>query len=355
MRWIWVILWLAGPATAQSPEEAARAAQAELTAAVVALEAAGSGRDRVTGLTGVVRAFEEALGAVREGLRRAAVRETVLTRQLQAREAEVAELLGALQVLSRARGTTVLLHPSGPAGAARSGMILADITPVIQSEVVLLRADLQEISDIRALQASVSDTLTAGLRSAQEARVALSAAIADRAPLPQRFTQDPVKVALLIAASETLEAFASGLADVQGAIETAATPAASDLRGTLPWPVFAEVLRPSGATDAAGIARPGVVLTTSSEALVTSPTAATIRYRGPLLDYGNVIILEPAADTLIVLAGLKTLYVSVGDVVGGNAPLGLMPQNVGSERTTLYVEVLEAGEAVDPALWFAQR
>ncbi|MEZ5674302.1 MAG: hypothetical protein R3D81_03325 [Thalassovita sp.] len=43
-------------------------------------------------------------------------------------------------------------------------------------------------------------------------------------------------------------------------------------------------------SDAAGIARPGVVLATRPRALVTTPTAATIRYLGPLLDYGNVMI-----------------------------------------------------------------
>jgi hypothetical protein len=44
-----------------------------------------------------------------------------------------------------------------------------------------------------------------------------------------------------------------------------------------------------------GVARPGLVLATRPNALVTTPWPASVRYAGPLLDYGNVIILEPEA------------------------------------------------------------
>ena len=53
------------------------------------------------------------------------------------------------------------------------------------------------------------------------------------------------------------------------------------------------MLRGMNEADAAGIKRPGIILATRPGALVNAPTAATIRYVGPLLDYGNVMILEP--------------------------------------------------------------
>jgi septal ring factor EnvC (AmiA/AmiB activator) len=55
------------------------------------------------------------------------------------------------------------------------------------------------------------------------------------------------------------------------------------------------ILRQFNEADAAGVARPGVVLATHPNALVTTPWPASVRYAGPLLDYGNVIILEPEA------------------------------------------------------------
>jgi septal ring factor EnvC (AmiA/AmiB activator) len=34
----------------------------------------------------------------------------------------------------------------------------------------------------------------------------------------------------------------------------------------------------------------------------------------PLLDYGNVIILEPESDYLLIVAGLATVFVQAGDL-----------------------------------------
>ena len=76
-------------------------------------------------------------------------------------------------------------------------------------------------------------------------------------------------------------------------------------RGHLPLPVKGQVIRGFGEKDAAGIARPGLVIATEPRALVTAPVAATIRYRGPLLDYGNVMILEPDAALCWCLPGSR--------------------------------------------------
>ena len=126
------------------------------------------------------------------------------------------------------------------------------------------------------------------------------------------------------------------------------------------------LLRP-GETDAKGVKRPGVTLATRALALVTAPWAATIRYRGPLLDYGNVMILEPGGGYLLILSGLQTVYGDVGDVVGAGQPLGLMggtatsgadilsaeaDQGGDSGSETLYVEVRHRAEPVDPLDWF---
>ncbi|MGB1024817.1 MAG: peptidase M23, partial [Paracoccaceae bacterium] len=58
-------------------------------------------------------------------------------------------------------------------------------------------------------------------------------------------------------------------------------------RGAVPLPVFGVLLGGFEAQDAAGISRPGLLLATAPAALVTSPWFGTVRYAGPLLDYGN--------------------------------------------------------------------
>ena len=61
--------------------------------------------------------------------------------------------------------------------------------------------------------------------------------------------------------------------------------------GSLALPVQGIVLRRANQPDAAGVARPGIIMATRPGAIVTTPAAATIRYSGPLLEFGNVVIL----------------------------------------------------------------
>lgn len=351
-----------------TPAKAARAAAAQLEAASVTLQRAGDARDRVSALTTTVQAYEAGLAAMRDGLRRAALRERQLTGALQARESEVAQLLSVLQTMGQAPTPTLLLHPTGPTGTARSGMILADVTPSLERKAEALRRDLDEVSVLRQLQKGAVARMQNGLTGVQQARSDLSQAIADRTNLPRRFSEDPVKTALLIASTETLEGFASGLSEIPRGQETPIElPDIALRKGDLPLPVEARVLRRAGEADAAGVRRPGLVLATRPNAIVTTPAAATIRYRGPLLDYGNVMILEPKPGLLFVLAGLETVFGNTGQVLPEGSPVGLMGGNdpeigailsqtsdgTGTDRSeTLYIEVRRGKTPVDPETWF---
>jgi septal ring factor EnvC (AmiA/AmiB activator) len=191
-----------------------------------------------------------------------------------------------------------------------------------------------------------------------------------RRDLPQRFVEDPLKTAVLIAATETLAAFANSVGLIATEEMTTALPDIAGQKGRLAMPVRGQLLRLKDEADAAGVVRPGIVLATRPRALVTAPTAATIRYRGPLLDYGQVLILEPQKDTLFVLAGLAQVYGKIGQVVPAGSPLGLMggqtPQldailsqsrdGTGIDRTeTLYIEVRQGDTPVDPLDWFTSQ
>lgn len=371
MRWLAALclLCLPGLALAESdPAEAARKAAKRLNAAAASLDQAEGARNRVKALTETVHAYEDGLQAVREGLRRAAIREETLTRELQSREGEIAKLLGVLQSIGATPSPVLLLHPNGPVGTARSGMILADVTPALEQNVARLRTQLEEVGVLRLLQQSAVDRLQEGLNGAQKARTALSQAISDRVELPRRFTEDPVKTGLLIASSETLEGFASGLSEIAVGESPGSLPGIDDRKGNLPLPVRGRILRRAGEADAAGITRPGIVMTTRPHALVTTPSAATIRYKGALLDYGNVNILEPQAGLLLVFAGLDVVYGKIGEVLPGGSPVGLMggpgfddgailsqtdKEKTGAEQTeTLYIEVREDNSPVDPEAWF---
>ncbi len=358
-------LCLATPAMAQTVAEVAAGAAADLQASIAALDDASSSKDRVAALTTTIRAYEAGLATLREALRQARLRETQLTLRSEAERGRLTQLLGVLAQVDADPGPQLLLHPAGPVGMARSGMILAEIAPALQAEAEKLRGELTELRDLRRLQEAAATTLADGLGRAQVARSALSQAISDRTDLPKRFDDDPAAMQALLDSAETLDAFAAGLApDGESATDFA------DRKGTLPLPVQGTLLRRADEADAAGVRRPGVTLATRPQALVTAPHPGTIRYRGPLLDYGNVMILEPAGDYLLVLAGMGTVYGEVGEVVAEGAALGLMGGAEGTddaaeflaapdaggavrETETLYMELRRGTVPEDPAPWFA--
>lgn len=364
---LFLMLWpMAGLAQTDAADQA-RAASAALEEASGLLDDADGARDRVKALTETIQAFEIGLGAMREGLRRVAIKEAELSTKLNARDGEVAQLLGALQSIGANPSPVTLLHPSGPTGTARAGMLLAELTPALNRRADGLRRDLEDVQTLRALQTDAAKRLQDGLTEVQAARTALNEAMANRTDLPLRFTEDPVRTAILIASTETLDGFASGLSEIV-TNEVAPAPAILDGEaGDLPLPVQGLVLHGAGDVDAAGVKRPGIILATRPQAIVTTPTAATVRYTGPLLELGNVVILEPQADVLFVLAGLDVVYAKTGEVIAAATPIGLMGggqaaqgtassplrEGTGTDRSeTLYIEVRQDNIPQDPSDWF---
>jgi murein hydrolase activator len=357
---------LTAPLRAETVAEQAARASDNLSAAVIALDAAKSAKDQVSALSQTIHAYELGLDALREALRQASIREAGLTLDYNAKRDHVATLVAALMQIEANPGPLLLLHPAGALGTVRSGMLLADVTPALQAEAETLRDNLKELRDLRGLQLGAGEKLTAGLLAAQAARTALSKAISDRTDLPKRFTEDQNTLLGLLESSDTLDAFASGLTithDDTGAIRNFAAA-----KGTLPLPVLGKLLRRANEADATGTRRPGISLATRPLALVTAPWPATIRFHGLLLDYGNVMILEPGDGYLLILAGMETIYGELGEVVGAGAPLGLMggkdasaaefmvstQEGGGAQATeTLYMELRQGATPVDPETWFA--
>jgi septal ring factor EnvC (AmiA/AmiB activator) len=366
-----IVLMVAAAATAAAaatPAEEARRAAGDLAEAVAALQAAEAATDRIAAVSRAIRAYETGLEALRTALRGAAAREAALAARFEAERDRVARLLGVLSGLQGDPGPLLLLHPSGPLGTARAGMMLAEVTPALQAEAAALRARLEETAALRAAQADAAATLARGLAAAQAARSALAEAVARRGAVPRGGTGDAATLAALAADAATLDRFAAALEASPAPLTGAAADFAA-MQGRLPLPVVGRVLRRAGEADAAGIRRPGLVIATGLAALVLAPVTATIRYRGPLVDYGNVMILEPAPGYLLVLAGMDSVFGEAGEIVVPGAPLGLMggTDPVGGEfpgdlrngagatgSETLYMELRQGGAPVDPASWFIE-
>ncbi|WP_411889049.1 murein hydrolase activator EnvC family protein [Yoonia sp. SDW83-1] len=357
MRLAAFLICLALPVQAQSPEAAAGTAMDRLLAARTQLEQAQTKRDRVKALTETVQAYEDGLAAMRDGLRQVATREAALTAELSARRDELSDLIGALQAIGRTPTPVLQSHPQGPLAAARAGGIVADLTPALETQVSALQEQLSELDRLRTLRIKAAETLTDGREAAQTARTALGIAISERTDLPQRFSEDSVQTALLVASAETLDGFARGLAGSLPSSDTGLTA-----EGNLPLPVAGYVLPDNGQ------GRPGVRIAAQPQALVTTPVAATLLFHGAVLDYGSVVILEPAADVLFIIAGMEQTFGTAGQILPAGEAIGLMGGNGQADdgilsenavfdddqtQQTLYLEVRSGQSPVNPDTWFA--
>lgn len=368
--WVVVSLWGTIPALAQSDLEAqAKEAQIALEHAWDQLERSKTAKDRISALTAAILSFEQSLGLARDSLRQISVLEARATQNLSVEEEAYAELIGVLLSIDKSPIQAELLHPNGPMATARGGMLISDLLPALEEKVQSLRRDLDAARYLADLQSQVSLDLQAGLVALQETRAALGRAIADRDDLPKRFVEDPAQTAILLAAADTLDIFADGLSMIAFNEAEGSLPDITTRKGTLPLPVQGKVIRYFNEADAAGIKRPGIVIATTNNALVRTPTAATIRYRGPLLDYGLVSILEPQKDILYILAGLSTVYGDIGEVLPAGSPVGLMgtSENIdkknlietinddgGLRGETIYIEVRVNKAAENPLVWFEE-
>lgn len=364
-------LALAAPAGADDAGADARMAAQGLRDAAGQLNEALSAEDQVEALTAMIRAYEQGLAALREGLRHAGAREAEIRAGFESRRETLSRMLATMAVMERDPEVTLLLHPAGPEATARAGMVLADLAPALRAEADAMRQGLDEIAALRATEEAAANVVAQGLGEVQEARRLLATAMSDRGDLPSRYLENPSELEALVKSAETLDGFAEGVAGLEADVG----PPISDFEGAagaLPMPVVGSVLRGHDQPDAAGVRRPGLVIATGPAALVTAPWTASIRYRGPLLNYENVMILEPAKGYLIVLAGLSRVFGEVGDVVMAGDPVGMMPgveapaAEFGADfvlsaaaggdaarMQTLYLELRKGKQALDPADWFA--
>ncbi len=330
-----------GAAGRADPQRAAAApwSEAQLTERVAALS------DR-----------ETALAALRERYFAAEDAEQAIRRDLRYRRDEIARLLVALQAFGRTDRPDALPHPAGPLAAARARLMRAALRPQMQAGADALAAELRAVAAAQSQQADQLALIEATLETLAAERAALRALLDER-PAASAEAQVP---AALLREAESLSDLAAALA-ASGAEAGEPPPA-------LAAPVVGAVRRGFRARDGAGVRRPGLVLDALPQGVVRAPAAGIVRYAGPYLDYGYVVVIEPRRDLLILLAGLATLDTATGarvetgallGQIGGRPPTAqeylMLGHQQGGETPpeTLYMELRHGRDPIDPSPWLA--
>lgn len=362
-----ICLALAAPAAAQSEFPEIERAKSALATAADALKAARSGRARLAALGKAVSAHEVALAAYRSGLRNMAGRESRIRSEMLSDRARLDQLIGALQSLARAPRSALMAFPGGPVGAARGAGLMAEISPVLNDRIADLKSRIEALEQLRASQDAARVAARGALASLQDLRSQTAEAIR------RRRSRDLAPRAELKAQAEAAEAQAKSIDDLAATLAGAALTDTGQLvtfteaRGLIPPPVQGTMTAGFGAPDPWGRQGFGVTFEASAYAQVSAPWDGTVRYAGPLIDYDQVVVLEPEEGTLIVMAGLATVDRVVGETVLAGERLGDLGgpipdsdeflleastdrDEIGAE--TLYMELRRGGQAIDPVDWF---
>ncbi|MFD2814054.1 murein hydrolase activator EnvC family protein [Paracoccus aerius] len=367
-------LVLAAPVPAQEPSvtaavSEAQDAAAQLRAAVAKLADAVSADDQVTALTEVIRGYEQGLSALRDGLRQASAREAELRARFESQRGRLASVLGAMTALQQAPETTMLLHPAGALANARSGMVLSDVTPACGPRPSGCRTTWLKSPPCATCRQARRRCWARGLpRCRKRAACWQAPSPTDQAcrcamPMPPPNCSNCATPRSRWTNSRQGFPGCNWMSARRWRISRAPR-APFRCPPSAPSCAFTASPTPRASNGPAGSSQPPA-------ALVTTPWSATIRYRGPLLDYGNVMIVEPARGYLLVFAGMSQVFGEVGDVLQAGDPIGLMggteapAQEFGAQFVTdaaiggnagqtesLYLELRKGQETLDPAEWF---
>lgn len=353
----------ASAATVESPADPAadlQAAVARVAAARGVVEAAKP--DDMAARAAAVAGFERAMTGLQAAVAAAVAREEALAAELEADRDTTARLLASLAAMTRLAPQAQGLHPDGPLAAARAAATMEKVGPALEAEAADLRGRYAALAAARATAVGGEQALEADAAALQAAQAALATAMA--AAFPEPVPPPSPTLAALARDSLTVGALAGALADARIGDPPAPAGAAA---GPMLWPVSGTLMRRFEERDAAGVRQPGVVVAAPPLAVVRAPADAAVRYAGPFLEYGYVLVLEPEAGTMVVLAGLARLGAQAGTVVrrgdligmlGGRLPDVEESVSTGAESgagrdETLYIEVRRGRGPVDPEPLFA--
>ena len=342
-----------------------------------------------------VKLAEIEITASEERLHELIERETDLGARLDGEDENISNLLGTLARISRSPPPALIVAPTDALGAARAAMLLSDVLPQLRDKAGAVSSDLGELSKVRADAQSETDTLKANYAVLFEEQLRIATLIEARKLGIDRnstdLAEEEQRAGDLASRSSSLNQLIGSLTDrlannpnalstvnttppartpeeIRVALaDTSRTSPAFDFpagRGLLARPAAGVTVIDYGADDGFGGRSQGSSIVTRADAEVVAPADGWVLYTGPYLNYGQIVILNPGDGYSILLAGLETIDVDVGQFVLLGEPIGNMglrtvgqavTTSAGASRPTLYVELRQGDSPIDPSPWWRKE
>jgi septal ring factor EnvC (AmiA/AmiB activator) len=130
-------------------------------------------------------------------------------------------------------------------------------------------------------------------------------------------------------------------------------------KGALQWPAEGDVVsffgRQKHPTFATYVQRKGIEIRTEEASPIHAVMKGTVEYADWLKGYGQVLILDHGNGFFSLYAHASKLLAKVGEQVQAGQIIGETGDTGLTGDSTLYFELREGAEAVDPLVWLAKR
>lgn len=345
--------------------------------------------------------------------------EEVIRLSLLKRRALLGEILATLQRMGRSPPPALLVRPEDVMSAIRSAMLIGAVLPDVREQADKLAMDLAELVAVRTEIESATNQLRSDYQalSEEQTRLALlldkkreevsesTSELAVQQQKASELAKEAVSLKELIGSmEEQIAAVQSAQQQSIKAAEDARREAAEraaarttqsklqalgdqgriapaipfvETKGLLPLPVSGALLTKFGAAGEAGEQSKGITIAARPDSAVIAPADGWVVYAGPFRTYGQLLILNAGDDYHLVLAGMETINVELGQFVLSGEPiatmgsrklaslttsgsaaladddrLSLTDSNVTDGPSALYVEFRKDGVSIDPTSWW---
>jgi murein hydrolase activator len=383
----------AAPAT--FTREDLEALEAERQAAITRLEALQTaGQETETDLRQIDSKLISAAMEARRREEQAASSEKALidlgTRRVVAQSAlledrqALEDLLAALAAANRRRPPALIVSPGKANTAIRRAILMSETTPRLAARSNTLSAEIDELNQLeRQIRGERAQLETA------EATLALKRVEIEQLAAAKRGSFEDITgdINVLKERADTLGRKAETLRELLSALESGAPSAPAvkpTLRPTLASasnsvsrpkppsiaPQSTPASRPLGKAALGGLIQPTagnvlygfgdkmptggktewITFSTRQAAQVVAPTDGKVEYARPFRSYGSMLILRTSDGYHVILTGMSRIYVTEGQSVSANEPVGRMPDRA-NPPPELNMELRLGDKVMNPAQW----
>ncbi|MEL6825144.1 MAG: peptidoglycan DD-metalloendopeptidase family protein [Pseudomonadota bacterium] len=284
------------------------------------------------------------------------------------------DLMASLALSGRHRPPALLTQPQDANQAIRAAILMGEVAPQVKQKTTDLSG---EITKLRRLERQVLReqkvlaAADAALALKQEEITQMTAAKraafedvnADAEFLRQRAESLGEKASTIRELIAALEAAAPGAPRLKPRLVLAEQsqsrvasrpslprPTVSQPLGVLALPATGRMVRAWGDKMPGGESSESVAFATRNGAQVSAPISGTVEFSGPFRSYGQLLILSTSDGYHVLLWGMSSNYVSVGQSVQQGEPVARMSERANG-APELFMEVRKGGKPMNPAQW----